>query len=86
MVLDADGEVLYDISAGDPETFYGTDPDVYENRELLTHIVTAKIPVEYLKEGFAIGFCLKNSIGQTARLDNTTEYKNGVNILCRLGE
>ncbi len=86
LVLDEKGNVIYDISAGDPESFYSTDPEVYENRELLTHTVSASIPAEYLKSGVSVGFKLYNSIGQTARLDNTTEYKNGVNILFRIGE
>ncbi len=86
VVLDSDNNVVYDTQAGDPEVLYGTDPDCYENRDLLTHTVTAAIPNEYIKNGYAIGFKLYNTIGQTARLDNSTEYKNGVNILCRIGE
>lgn len=86
VVLDEMDNVVYYTEVGDPEVLYGTDPDCYDNRELLTHTVTAKIPDEYMKNGYTIGYKLCNTIGQTARLDNALEYKNGINILCRIGE
>ena len=60
-----------------------SDPECYENRELLTHTVTAEIPLEGINNEYCIGFYLKNSLGQFARLDNSIEYKNGYHILCK---
>ena len=49
VVLDEMNNVVYDTEVGDPEVLYGTDPDCYDNRELLTHTVRANITAEYMK-------------------------------------
>lgn len=83
-VLDEKGNVLTDIPAGNPETWYGTDPERYESRKLLTHTVSAVIPLSNVKEKYSVAFYIKNSLGQFARMDNSMEYKNGYHILCKI--
>lgn len=83
VLLNKKSEIIADIQAGTPETWFTTDPKCYENRELLTHTVTAEIPLEGIDNEYCIGFYLKNSLGQFARLDNSIEYKNGYHILCK---
>ncbi len=83
-ILDSESKVIYEVKAGDPETWFGSDPDCYENRELLCHKVNAVLPADLLTSGCQIAFYMKNSFGQFARLDNTVEFKDGYNILCKI--
>lgn len=80
-LLDRDGNAVADIPAGDPEVWYGTRPEPYEDRELLTHTVSAKLPLPEKPGKYSLAFYMKNPMGQTARLDNAVSYENGYNIL-----
>ncbi len=80
-LLDEQGNVVADVAAGDPEVWYGTKPEPYEDRELLTHTVAATLPVPEKAGTYAVAFYLKNALGQYARLDNAVSYQNGYHIL-----
>lgn len=83
-ILDENGNLVTDIPAGEPETWFGTAPEHYENRKLLTHTVSADIPVSDVKGKYSVAFYIKNSLDQFARMDNSVEYKNGYHILCKI--
>lgn len=80
-LLDEAGNIVADVPAGDPEVWYGTKPEPYEDRELLTHTVTADLPLPSKGGKYSIAFYVKNAMGQYARLDNAVAYQNGYHIL-----
>lgn len=84
VILDKEGNIVRDISAGNPEEWYCTDPANYRNREYLIHNVSAKIPLGDIKGEYSIGFYMTNSLSQFARMDNTVEFKNGYHILANI--
>ncbi len=83
VLTDADGNTVSECEAGNPEEWYGTDPTDYNSRTLLTHTVRASLSKPEMSGEYTLGLKLQNAFGQTARLDNTVEYNNGVNILCK---
>ncbi len=80
-LLDEAGNVVADVPAGDPEVWYGTRPEPYEDRELLTHNVVADLPLPSKAGTYSLAFYVKNALGQYARLDNAVAYQNGYHIL-----
>lgn len=77
----------------DPSKWYGLPALYYTedytgtvsasaNSDLLTHTVSAAFDAPTESGKYYIGFCLKNSAGDTARLANDIETVNGYNILC----
>lgn len=83
-LLDENANVIREVSAGDPENWYCTNPDNYNDREYLTHRIEAKMPLDGAGERFSIGFYIRNSLSQYARMDNSIEFKNGYHILCNI--
>lgn len=69
------------VFAGDPKTWHSSDPKNYSDRTLLTHKVTASMKLPKESGTYKVAFFIKNKLGQTVRLDNSVEYKNGYNIL-----
>ena len=84
VLLDENANVIREVSAGDPESWYCTNPDNYNDREYLTHRIEAKMPLDGAGERFSIGFYIRNSLSQYARMDNSIEFKNGYHILCNI--
>ncbi len=80
-ILDKNNNVVSEVYAGDPSKWYSTDPKNYSDRKQLTHNITAKMVLPKQKGTYKIAFFMKNSLGQTARLNNTVEYSDGFNIL-----
>ncbi len=81
VLLDEDFNVISQTEAGDPETWYGTNPAVYEDRDLLEHTVESSFSIPSKNGKYMLGLCLENPFGQNARLDNAIPFKNGYNIL-----
>ncbi len=80
-ILDEDNNVVSEVYAGDPSTWHSSDPKNYSDRTLLTHNVTASMKLPKQSGTYKVAFFARNNLGQTVRLDNTVEYKNGFNIL-----
>ncbi len=86
VLLDSEGNVVADCEAGNPDEWYGTDPTDYNSRDLLTHNINAKLSAPTKAGEYSVGLKLCNAFGQTARLDNAIEYKNGINILFKFAK
>lgn len=69
------------VDSGNPEEWYGTNPENYGDRELLVHTISANMPLPKETGDYSLALRIENSLGQTARLDNELPYKNGNNIL-----
>ena len=82
-LLDKDYNVVAEVAAGEPKTFYNRDPDNAYSSEVLTHNVTAELQKPSDGE-YYIAFYLKNTMGTTAALANNITYTNGYNILYAL--
>lgn len=80
-ILDKDGNVVSTVAAGDPKTWYATDPTDYENRALLDHTVGATLTLPETAGTYRLAIYLRNSNGQAVRFDNATPYENGYQIL-----
>lgn len=80
-ILDENNNVVSKVYAGDPTKWYSTDPKNYNNRTQLTHKVKANLKLPQKKGVYKIAFFMNNTLGQTARLNNTVEYSDGFNIL-----
>ena len=81
VILNKDGQEVASAAAGDPSTWYATDPSHYNNREQLTHQVTATLDTPTAAGEYRIALQLRSNSGGTARLDNNIDYDNGYNIL-----
>jgi len=81
VILDKKGNPISEVSFGNPEEWYGTKPEPYEDRELLCHTISAKLPKPDKNGTYSLALRLENSLGQTARLDNKIAFVNGNNIL-----
>lgn len=87
-ILDRNGNVVEEIAAGDPSTWYNLAPDYYTvertssaQNDLLTHTVSASFDKLAKSGTYYVGIKLENTMGQTARLANDTEFVNGYNVL-----
>lgn len=80
-ILNEKNEVVSEVSVGDPTTWHPTSPDDYSDRTQLKHNLSAKMSLPSTAGVYKVAFFLRNTLGQTARLDNTIEYSNGYNIL-----
>ena len=83
-VLDENYNVVSEVEAGEPEKWYSHDPDNYHSTEILEHTVTADIKMPAEKGKYYIGFYLKNTRDDRAKLANDMPFVNGYNILCEL--
>ncbi len=80
-VLDSEYNLVSEISAGDPHTWYNRDPENPSSTEVLTHNISAALDAPQAKGSYYIAFNLKNTMGTTAALANNIPYENGYNIL-----
>ena len=80
-ILAKENKVVSEIFVGDPTTWHSSDPKNYSDRTLLTHKVAASMKLPKKSGTYKVAFFVRNNLGQTVRLDNTVEYKNGYNIL-----
>lgn len=85
-ILDSKGNVVDEISVGNPAEWHPTDPADYSNRKQLTHNLKADLKLPEKSGEYKIAFKLVSKNGVTARLDNNTEYVNGYNILHTFGK
>ena len=81
VILDENGQEIASAEAGDPSTWYATDPSDYNNREQLTHRIMATLDTPSAAGEYRIALQLRSNGGGTARLDNNIDYDNGYNIL-----
>ena len=86
-ILDKNGNVIEEIKAGDPSTWYNLAPDYYTverkssaQNDVLTHTVTAGFNLPKKGE-YYVAFRIENTAGQTAKLANDIQYINGYAIL-----
>ena len=83
-VLDENYNVVSEVEAGEPEKWYSHDPENYHSTEILEHTVSADIELPAEKGKYYIGFYLKNTRDDRARLANDIDFKNGFNILAEI--
>ena len=81
VILDAQGNEVSSAPAGDPSVWYATNPEDYDDREQLTHTVTAELTKPTQAGEYRIALDLRSQVGAAARLDNNIDYDNGYNIL-----
>lgn len=80
-ILDSDYNLVTEVEAGTPSTWYNRDPDDPYSMEVLTHTISAELDVVSNEGQYYIAFYLKNTMGTYAALSNDMPYKNGYNIL-----
>lgn len=80
-ILDENYNVVSEVAAGEPKTWYNRNPDDPYSTEVLTHTVSADLKVPEEKGTYYVAFYLKNTMNTYAALANDIEYKNGYNIL-----
>ncbi len=80
-ILDEENNVVSEVYAGDPTSWHSRNPKNYNDFKLLTHNVSASLKLPEKSGVYKVAFFVRNKLGQTVRLDNTTEYANGFNIL-----
>ncbi|MBO7218112.1 MAG: DUF4832 domain-containing protein, partial [Clostridia bacterium] len=80
-ILDSDNNVVSEVAAGDPKTWYNRNPDDPYSSLALTHNITAELNGITKKGTYKLAFYLKNTMGTFARLSNKIDTANGYNIL-----
>lgn len=93
-VLDEDYNMVAEVKAGNPDEWISVPVDYYVKRQfrsvqesILTHSVSAILPIPNDGKKYYIAFYLRNRINQCARLSNSPDsidFKNGYNILCEI--
>ncbi|MDR1892191.1 MAG: DUF4874 domain-containing protein [Oscillospiraceae bacterium] len=80
-ILDSAGNEVVSVEAGTPSDWHPTSPSAYNNRTLLSHVITAPLKLPDTPGRYRLAFYLKNDMGQFARLGNDIGYADGYNIL-----
>lgn len=80
-ILDSNYNVVSEVKAGQPSTWYNRDPDDPYSMEVLTHTVSAELDGVSKGGEYHIAFYLKNTMETYAALSNKMPYVNGYNIL-----
>ncbi len=83
-LIDGDGNVVSSCVAGNPDEWYGTNPEDYSDREILEHNISVRLALPQKSGEYMVAFVLKNAMNQYARLDNDVNYENGKNILFKI--
>ncbi len=80
VILDANGNVVSKVSAGDPSTWYSLPTDYYVEAksgsvqdDVLTHSVSANVSLPSTSGTYRLALLLENETGDTARLSNANE-------------
>lgn len=81
VLLDSNNNVVSTADFGNPEQWYGTNPNAAPDGTLIKHSVTATLQKPAKSGQYKIALLLKSKSGATARLDNNVPYENGYNIL-----
>ncbi len=81
-VLDENYNMVSEVSAGEPSTWYSHDPEDHLDDNPLTHTVSAKIKLPDKGGKYYLAFYLKNSSDEPAKMSNDMVFENGFNILC----
>ncbi len=79
-LLDKDGNAVIYCEVGNPEEWYGTNPESYNDREILSYNIKAEFS-NIPNGSYKVAFVMKNKLNQFARLDNDICFENGKNIL-----
>ena len=80
-ILDKDYNVVSEVAAGEPHTWYNRDPENTYSQEVLTHNISAELDGVSQEGTYYIAFYLRNTMNSYAALSNDMPYKNGYNIL-----
>ena len=80
-ILDSENNVLFEIAAGEPKTWYNRDPDEPSSPHVLTHTVSAELDGIKKKGTYRVAFYLRNTMGTYARISNKLDIENGYNVL-----
>ncbi len=80
-ILDENYNVISEVNAGDPTTWYSHDPDNYKSTEVLSHNISAELEIPEEKGKYYVAFYLKNTQGVGAQLSNSVLFENECNVL-----
>lgn len=80
-VLDSNNKVVTSVKAGNPAEWYSRSATNYEDDRLLTHNISASLKLPSSPGHYKIGFYIKNALGEGARLANSVEFVENINIL-----
>ena len=80
-ILDSENNVVSEIAAGEPKTWYNRDPDEPSSPHVLTHTVSAELDGIKKKGTYKVAFYLRNTMGTYARISNKLDIENGYNVL-----
>ena len=80
-ILNEKYEVVSEIEAGDPETWYSHDPENWKSTTVLTHNVSGELEAPTASGTYHIAFFLKNPHGVGAQLSNDVQFEKECNII-----
>lgn len=80
-VLDKNGKVVSEITAGLPSEWHSHNPKDPYSDEILTHIVSAELPLPNVTKEFKVAFFMRNSMGEYVSTANKCEKLNGYQII-----
>jgi hypothetical protein len=80
-ILNDKYEVVSEVAAGDPTTWYSHDPDNYQSTVVPDYTVAAELDAPSASGTYYIAFYLKNTMGMGAQLSNNVTFENNCNIL-----
>lgn len=80
-ILNEKYEVVSEIEAGDPDTWYSHDPENWKSTTVLTHNVSGELEAPTASGTYHIAFFLKNPHGVGAQLSNDVQFEKEYNIL-----
>lgn len=83
-LLDSEGNVISEVTAGEPQKWYNRNPEDPYSSNVLTHSISALLDAPKKAGEYKIAFYLRNTMGTYARLSNKLDTTNGYNILYTL--
>ncbi len=80
-ILNDKYEVVSEVNAGDPTTWYSHDPENWKSTEVLQHSIKAELEAPTEPGVYYVSFYLKNTQGTGAQLSNNVQFENDQNLL-----
>lgn len=80
-VLDSNNKVVTMAKAGSPAEWYSRSAADYGDDRLLIHTLSASLKLPFSAGHYKIGFYVKNTLGEGARLANAVDFAENMNIL-----
>ena len=80
-ILNEKYEVVSEVAAGTPSTWYSHDPENYRSNVALEHSISASLDAPTAAGKYYVAFYLKNTMGVGAKLSNKLDFENECNIL-----